>query len=209
MDWLFPKYKLQVPAKEADGAWVFFGGDFKTFFIHGDKESFTSRQIFKAGSPHTGVGRKSTATPPYHWHLYQTETFDVKSGRLCYILDGKEGKLGTGEKVVIPPGISHTFWNDPETGEDLDVHITVRGGENPGFDETFVHNFYGYLSSCTMQGIAPNLFQMLAYMDSADVVLTDFPLSTGRLANVLLGRWVGMYLAGYRTQYKEFSEAAE
>jgi hypothetical protein len=37
--------KLQVPAREEDGSWVFFGGAFKTFFISGDKEHFTSRQV--------------------------------------------------------------------------------------------------------------------------------------------------------------------
>jgi hypothetical protein len=37
------------------------------------------------------------------------------------------------------------FWSDPASGVDLDVNITVRGGPNPGFDETFVRNFYGYL----------------------------------------------------------------
>ncbi|TFK99559.1 hypothetical protein BDV98DRAFT_551387 [Pterulicium gracile] len=203
---VFAKHPLQRPQIDADGAWNFFGGDFKTYFIQSDEKSFTSRQIFKAGSPHTGVGRQSTATPPYHWHLYQTETFDVKSGSLCYFLDGKEGKLAAGQKVVIPPYVPHTFWNDPTAGTDLDVHITVAGGPNPGFDETFVHNFYGYLSSCTMQNLAPNVFQMLKFMDSADVVLMDFPFSSGRVANVLLGRWIGGYLGGYEAEYKEFRE---
>lgn len=61
---------------------MFFGGDFKTYFVSGDKEHFTSKQIFKAGSPHTGAGRGSTATPPYHWHKLQNETFDVVRTRL-------------------------------------------------------------------------------------------------------------------------------
>jgi len=77
------------------------------------------------------------------------------------------------------------------------------------FDETFIHNFYGYLSSAIMQGHAPNLFQMLAFLDSADVVLVDFPLWTGRLANVVLGRWIGRGFAGYKVEYKEFSEDSE
>ena len=36
-----------------------------------------------------------------------------------------------------------------------------------------MHNFYGYLSSVTMQGLAPSPFQMLAFLDAADVVLVD------------------------------------
>lgn len=162
-------------------------------------------------------------------------------GVLCYLLDGKEGKLKAGESTVIPPRHLHTvcllteplvasslqlpsaqFWSDPESGVDLDVNITVRDGPNHGyvyysppfltilvtrcrFDESFVRNFYGYLSSVTMQGLSPNPLQMLAFMDGADVVLV-FPLNIGRLLNVVLGRWFGRWLAGYQTEYKEFAE---
>lgn len=124
----------------------------QTWKVKEDAKSFTSGQRFKAGNPHSGVGRKSTATPPYHIHLYQTETFDVQEGSLCYLIDGKEGKLQAGQRVDIPPYRPHTvsltlfdnmllttmltlqskFWNDPSTGTDLVVDITVRGGDNPG-----------------------------------------------------------------------------
>lgn len=102
-----------------------------------DADSFTSRQIFMPNSPHTGNGRASTATPPYHWHLEQSETFSVQSGVLTLIADGKERTLRAGEKFTSPPGQRHTFFNGSKT-EPLDVHITVRGGEGAGFDETFV-----------------------------------------------------------------------
>ncbi|KAF9030100.1 hypothetical protein BDZ89DRAFT_1038109 [Hymenopellis radicata] len=159
------------------GGWHFFDGALKTYFIGADgKGNFTSRQIFTANNPHTGAGRKSTATPPYHWHIHQTETFDVKSGD---DLDGTLGKLTAGETVTIAPGRYHTFWSDPDSGVDLDVHIS---------------------------GLAPNLFQMLAFMDYADVVLVDFPLWTGRLANLVIGRWIGRGIGGYDVEYKVFDE---
>jgi hypothetical protein len=50
-----------------------------------------------------------------------------------------------------------------------------------------VHNFYGYLSSQTMQGLAPNPFQMLLFMYSADVILMDIPLGLGSWANLIAG----------------------
>ncbi len=59
--------------------WHFFNGALQTWEVSSDGDSFTSGQLFKAGSPHSGVGRKSTATPPYHRHTYQTETFHVVS----------------------------------------------------------------------------------------------------------------------------------
>jgi hypothetical protein len=95
------------------------------------------------------------------------------------------------------------FWSDPAAGVDLVVHITVRGGPNPGFDETFVRNFYGYLSSCTMQNIAPNPVQMLTFMYSADVVL-EMPLNLGRFANYAMGNWLG-WLGGFKSEYPAFA----
>ncbi|KAJ7647770.1 hypothetical protein FB45DRAFT_1019982 [Roridomyces roridus] len=208
LSFLFPKQTLQPPVIESDGAWVFFGGAFRSWGIQNDDGSFTSRQIFAHSNPHTGAGRGINSythvLTPYHWHLYQTETFDVKSGVLCYLLDGKEGKLQAGETVTIPPEHWHTFWSDPASGVDLEVNITVRGGPNPGFDESFVRNFYGYLSSCTMQNIPPNPIQMLTFMYSADVVL-EMPLNIGRVANYTLGNWVG-WLGGFKSEYPEFAE---
>lgn len=64
-----------------------------------------------------------------------------QKGRLCYFVNGRAGQLEAGEKYVSKAGEWHTFWSDPSTGEDMEVHITVSGGDNPGFDEIFVHNF--------------------------------------------------------------------
>jgi hypothetical protein len=94
----------------------------------------------------------------------------------------------------------------------------VRGGPNPGFDEDFVHNFYGYLSARTMAGKPPNPFQMLRFLDDADVILVPpvpfaglwrafgllWPL--GRSINLLFGRIIGGWLLGYPTRYKEFDD---
>ncbi|PWN87930.1 hypothetical protein FA10DRAFT_269207 [Acaromyces ingoldii] len=197
---------LKRPHIDEQGRWHFFDGDLIAWKVSNDGKSFTSGQIFKKGSPHSGVGPKSTATPPYHTHLYQTETFDVKSGVLCYKIDGKLGKLKPGQTAVIPPHRPHTFWCDPESGQDLEVYITVRGGDNAGFDEDFVRNFYGYLSSRTMAGKAPNPLQMLRFLDDADVILADVPFGLGGWLNVIVGRWLGGYLFGYSPRYKLFQE---
>jgi hypothetical protein len=72
-----------------------------------------------------------------------------------------------------------------------------------------VRNFYGYLSTVAAQNTAPSLFQMLAFLDHADVVIADFPLGLGYAANILLGRCVGKYLLGYETDYKTFSTQSD
>lgn len=140
------------------------------------------------------------------WHIYQHETFEVVrlcsgdpdknkltllsrkiSGVMHYCLNGKDGILKPGETVNIKPGIPHTFWCDEKDGIDLEILITVRGGPNPGFDGQFVRNFYGFLSSNALQGKKPNFFQAMAYMYDADVIIQDFPLNSGRVANLVLG----------------------
>ncbi|KAJ7876045.1 hypothetical protein B0H14DRAFT_33884 [Mycena olivaceomarginata] len=164
-----------------------FGGALRTYALKsGDDGSFTSRQIFAHSNPHTDAGadqqllRHTTGT--YTKRRHSTLT----AGVLCYILDGKPGKLQVGETVSIPSRHWHTFWSDPASGVDLDVNITVRGGSNPGFDETFVRNSYGYLSSCTMQNLTPNPIQMLTFMYSADVIL-ELPLNWGDLPTMPWG----------------------
>lgn len=94
----------------------------------------------------------------------------------------------------------------------------MRGGPNAGFDEDFVHNFYGYLSSRVMGGKGPNPVQMLRFLDDADVVLVP-PVPgagllrkvgvlwwIGRAINVVLGRWLGGMVLGYPTRFKVFDE---
>lgn len=115
----------------------------------------------------------STAIPLNHSHLYQTEAFDVQRDTLCYLIDGKEGKLQAGQKVNISPHRPHTFWNESSTNEELCVHITVREGDKAGSDEEFVRNFYGYLSTVTMQGKKPNPLQTIRLLDDADVFLAE------------------------------------
>lgn len=118
-----------------------------------------------------------------------------------YLLDGKESFIEPGQKVVIPPGVPHTFWCDGKDGKDLEVLITVRGGPNPGFDGHFVRNFYGFLHSNALQGQKPNLIHAMAYMYDADVVIQDFPLGTGKAANYVMGLFLGKWIAGYSTKH--------
>lgn len=46
--------------------------------------------------------------PPAHSHP-DPEHVEVTSGECVFWLDGKEHRLGAGDRLVIPPGVSHTF----------------------------------------------------------------------------------------------------
>lgn len=77
-----------------------------------------------------------------------------------------------------------------------------------------------------MQGLAPNPFQMLLFMYSADVILMDIPFGLGSWANLiagmcnislvkqqladnLTGKLIGQNLLGMSAEYKEFSDESE
>lgn len=124
------------------------------------------------------------------------------------------------------------FWSDPDAKKDLDVHITVAGGDKPGyvmrwpgasslqrlhaltiaparsFDEDFVRNFYGYLSSRVLAGKAPNPLQMFRFLDDADVILVA-PLPGYNLwSRVGVIRAIGTFLNVVLGEYRICAAAA-
>ncbi|KAF4581812.1 hypothetical protein EYR40_002830 [Pleurotus pulmonarius] len=207
LSFLASKPKLLPVKRDADGTWLFFDGNKRISDLSNDENGYTSRHMFSKGNPYTGAGRASIVTPPYHYHIYQTEIFEPKRGVMCYLLEGKEYKASVGDVVMVQPGQRHTFWSDQDAEEGLHVDITVRGGgPRKGLDEAFFHNLFGYMDSLRQQGQAPSIFQMLAFMDSADVVLADIPFGLGKLMNVVVGRWIGRYLLGYQPSYKIYNE---
>lgn len=55
---------------------------------------------------------KSDELEPIHIHPYQESSNEVLSGKLHFWIDGKESVIGPGERIVIPAGIPHRFWNE-------------------------------------------------------------------------------------------------
>ena len=47
-----------------------------------------------------------------HLHPYQENRFQMLSGELTFLIDGKITKVKKGEVVSIPKNIVHEFWND-------------------------------------------------------------------------------------------------
>jgi len=58
---------------------------------------------------------RSDMLEPIHIHPFQESSNEVLSGKLHFWIDGKIKAIGTGERIVIPAGVPHRFWNeDPE-----------------------------------------------------------------------------------------------
>lgn len=57
-------------------------------------------------NPPTGIPE------PTHVHPYQETSAEVSAGALRFVVDGKERRVGVGEKVTIPAGVPHHFSSD-------------------------------------------------------------------------------------------------
>src|ERR687891_1481850 len=49
-----------------------------------------------------------------HVHPYQEERFEILDGSVSFMLGGKEFVAGPGEKLTVPTGTPHRFWNAGE-----------------------------------------------------------------------------------------------
>jgi mannose-6-phosphate isomerase-like protein (cupin superfamily) len=70
----------------------------------------------------TYVRPNGTVASP-HVHPYQTELFDIRSGRIGVRLGRETIEAGPGEVLTIHPGVPHRFWNAGD--EELHFRATV------------------------------------------------------------------------------------
>lgn len=61
--------------------------------------------------------RMACLTPPHslreleHVHPHQENRFAVRRGVLTFWVDGRETRVGPGQRIIIPAGTPHCFWN--------------------------------------------------------------------------------------------------
>ncbi len=55
---------------------------------------------------------KTDMREPIHIHPKQESSAEVVSGKLHFLVNGKEQILGLGEKITILAGTPHCFWNE-------------------------------------------------------------------------------------------------
>lgn len=78
-------------------------------------------------------------------------------------------------------------------------------------------NIYTYLDDCYLQNVEPSLPQLLLMLDSAEILLT-FPWGPDLLVRsvsyafgvvIVVGRWYGGYVLGYKSSYPGYWEKTE
>jgi hypothetical protein len=52
------------------------------------------------------------ASEPLHVHPLQETRAEMVSGSLCFVVEGREERIGPGESITIPAGARHRFYND-------------------------------------------------------------------------------------------------
>lgn len=54
--------------------------------------------------------KPTPSRPPFHYHPRQEERFDVLSGRLNVVVNGRGRTLEEGEVLTVAPGVPHQMW---------------------------------------------------------------------------------------------------
>ncbi|QLH84136.1 cupin domain-containing protein [Halosimplex pelagicum] len=140
--------------------------------------------------------------PMRHVHPEQDEFFEVVDGRLGVFHEGTTTEYGPGQRVEIPAGDEHRFWNAGPT----ELHL--RGGVDPGLrTETFMRITYGLARDgepVTPSGMPLNLLRVAVLLDEFDdmLYLAGAPVWLQRLG-VELAAPVGRLL-GYDNEYREY-----
>lgn len=138
-----------------------------------------------------------------HIHPAIEETFEVVSGRLSLRIDGRESIAQPGQRLHVPAGTAHDWWNAGD--EEAHVVVEIKPGER--FEEMAVNLFGLAQDGKTGAKGMPNLLQGAIFAREFSDVLyfTKPPLVVQRL---LFGALAAIARAfGYRGSYPKYSEA--
>ena len=146
------------------------------------------------------VGAKG---PVEHYHTGQEERFEVVSGVMHALVGGREVRLGPGERVVIPAGTPHRWWNGGQ--EELHVVAEVR----PALQvERFFETIFGLArDGKTDADGAPSFLQIALFASAYDIWVPKPPRPLQRALFAVLAPIAR--LRGYRAWYPEYSDPEE
>ncbi|WP_143960447.1 cupin domain-containing protein [Litoribacter populi] len=135
-----------------------------------------------------------------HLHPLQDESFKVLSGRMTYLLDGKQNYVSAGEEIILPKNKPHNHYNTSD--EPVEFIQTII----PGIDvDYFIENLFGMINDGKVkEGKLPFLQAMVTarYLESPSR-LAAIPMG---LQNVLI-HTIGPLARtfGYRALYKKYT----
>jgi quercetin dioxygenase-like cupin family protein len=133
-----------------------------------------------------------------HTHPYQSERFEIVSGKVSFKLGRETIEAGPGDVVVVEPGTAHKFWN---AGEENAVFVTeVRPALQ--FEQLIETMFSLAADGKTNRKGMPNPLRLAVIAKAHfDVVRLPFPPAWLQRAGLALGAPLGR-LIGYRPTYE-------
>ena len=140
---------------------------------------------------------KTDMKEPIHIHPKQESSAEVVSGKLHFLVGGKEKIIGPGERIVIPAGVPHCFWNE----DDMEAHSIQRFSPALTIDEFFETFFAlsrdGKLHKNGIPAFLHAALIMLKHKNDIRVVNPPWPI---QLMTYLTLAPIGL-LMGYRATY--------
>lgn len=149
--------------------------------------------------------RPGGAVTGEHVHPAIEEYFTVVRGRVGFRLDGQESIAELNQRLHVPAGVAHDWWNAGE--QEAHLMVEIRPGER--FEEMAVNLFGLAQDGKTNSKGMPNLLQAAIFAREFSDVLyfTEPPLWVQR---VLFGALAAIARAlGYRGSYPRYSGAPE
>jgi quercetin dioxygenase-like cupin family protein len=133
-----------------------------------------------------------------HVHPYQTETFEILEGAVCFEVGGKAIVAGAGESLRVEPGTSHKFWNAGES------RAVFRTEVRPALQfESLIETMFGLaVDGKTNRKGMPNPLRLAVIAKAHfDVVRLPFPPAWLQRLGLATGAPLGRLL-GYRPTYE-------
>lgn len=137
---------------------------------------------------------------PNHFHAFQDETFEVISGQLTFLKEGKTTILSAGEKITLPKNIPHNHYNSH------DAEVVYIHSVKPALDfDYLIENLIGLIADGKGKNGKLGLVQELVsvkYLDSKSY-LADIPLGVQKFLAGIIAPIARIF--GYRAIYKKYS----
>jgi mannose-6-phosphate isomerase-like protein (cupin superfamily) len=130
--------------------------------------------------------------PRAHVHPHQEESFQVISGTLTVMLNGKEKQVSAGETVMIPPGTPHQPFNRGDSEMRSIAQIKPAGR---------LALFFGQMAGLDFK---PSFLQMMLFVQAYDVYPARPPLAVIRTLSFLLAPTARLF--GYKSFYPEYAK---
>lgn len=141
--------------------------------------------------------------PVRHLHPGQEEVFEMKAGSLKVEVNGQTHQLQAGERLSIPRGAPHQWWN--EGNETAQLTVTFTPALNT---ETFLEQFFGLCNSGkTSADGTPKFLQLMAMVNEYELYVAGPPLPIQKLMGTILGGIA--QLLGFKKFYGSFAKIEE